>query len=427
MAQSDKGGPGILEALEKVNQHLDADLANRGPDTEILELPLLSDQWATWDDVAEIISKRQCSPTEVGEQLRYGLKAIDSKSRFRHARLLFWLPRQLGKAVGVEWVATYVATSIVKENERPHTRCYLMRYAGAVELDPQRLIPVIEKLLSDKSELVRCSAILALAEYGLQEAQYGSTMLNQLKKESSPDVWNSFERLVDEAAIRRCRDLEPDGDEEPNSLPNEAIVPLLVAKVGSADVEVQRIVIRILGSFGELAAPATRVLSEALLSSDIDLACQAAIALGAIGPKARQAVPALIKARHREVVGWDADNALADIDTEKHATLKLQEAMEGEDRGTKEGSDRAIFERPNKVKIADEPPIMLENMEATVIQALIELGAGDQAQLADRSGVTQPGRILKRIVKKHPQLGHYIILPGGRGRGGYRTTITMQS
>lgn len=418
---------GIADVLQNVSDHLDEDLVRLGPDTEIIELPLLSEQWAIWDDVADIIRARPCSPEEVGEQLRLGLRAANPESRFRHTRLLFWLPRQFSNAVGEEWLAPHVAKRIMKENESPHTRCYLIRFAGAVELDPPRLIPAIEKLLTDKSELVRCSAILALAEYGLEGEQCWPIILSQLRKESSVDVWNSFERLVYEALASACQDLELDGEEERDGLPNEAIISLLIAKATSADAEVKRIVIQILGSFGELAAPATGVLSEALHDGDVDMAYRAAVALGAIGPKARHAVPALIKARHRELIEWVADDALANIDPEKHATLKLQEAMAGEEGSTKQGCDTALFERPNKVKIADAAPIVLEDIEAAVIQALIELGAGNQLQLADRSGVNQPGRILKRIVDKHPQLGRYIILPGRKGHGGYRTTIEMKS
>jgi len=70
-----------------------------------------------------------------------------------------------------------------------------------------------------------------------------------------------------------------------------------------------------------------------------------------------------------------------------------------------------------------EASLRLEGQEATVLEALVETRAATVTMLRDRSGYHDAPRILKAIKAKFPILDPVITLPGGKGRGGYRTTI----
>lgn len=71
------------------------------------------------------------------------------------------------------------------------------------------------------------------------------------------------------------------------------------------------------------------------------------------------------------------------------------------------------------------PPIVLEESEDHVIRSLLLLGgAATKSQLQNQTGKTDGPRILKAIRRKHPTLAPHIIVPGARGKGGYRTTIS---
>lgn len=69
--------------------------------------------------------------------------------------------------------------------------------------------------------------------------------------------------------------------------------------------------------------------------------------------------------------------------------------------------------------------IRFDNQEELVLQALVELGAATKHQLNTRSGVQDSVTILKRILRKWPLLQSegWIVCPGGKGKGGYRTSI----
>jgi len=84
-----------------------------------------------------------------------------------------------------------------------------------------------------------------------------------------------------------------------------------------------------------------------------------------------------------------------------------------------------VYDRSDGKLRRDDRSIKLEAAEDCVIVALIELGGSATIdKLRDRSGIADAPRVLGRIVKKHSEfLGDTIKLPGGRGRGGYQTTI----
>ena len=63
-------------------------------------------------------------------------------------------------------------------------------------------------------------------------------------------------------------------------------------------------------------------------------------------------------------------------------------------------------------------------MQSTVLEGLIELGgAATKEGLFEKTGVRDAPRVLRQIREAHPTLAPHIKLPGGKGKGGYQTTI----
>lgn len=76
-----------------------------------------------------------------------------------------------------------------------------------------------------------------------------------------------------------------------------------------------------------------------------------------------------------------------------------------------------------RLRIANET-ISLEGNQEAVLEALLNRGgAATISELRSDTLVDDVPRVLKRI-RTHPGLEEYIVLPGGRGKGGYRTTIS---
>jgi len=87
---------------------------------------------------------------------------------------------------------------------------------------------------------------------------------------------------------------------------------------------------------------------------------------------------------------------------------------------------KAVWLGGGRVRVGDET-LALEFQEASVLEALVELGAATRPDLERRSGVEDAVGVLKKLTKKFPVLALHIHLPGGRGKGGYRTTIRPAS
>lgn len=65
----------------------------------------------------------------------------------------------------------------------------------------------------------------------------------------------------------------------------------------------------------------------------------------------------------------------------------------------------------------------LEGQAEIVLEALVELRAATKDELAEKSGVDDAHKVLATIRKNLPALASHITFPGGKGKGGYRTTI----
>jgi hypothetical protein len=71
--------------------------------------------------------------------------------------------------------------------------------------------------------------------------------------------------------------------------------------------------------------------------------------------------------------------------------------------------------------VEDEPPLALTAAQHAVLQAFIGHPAHELESLANAVKVTHPDRVMKGLAKKLG--GEAIILPGKRGRGGYRADV----
>ncbi len=85
----------------------------------------------------------------------------------------------------------------------------------------------------------------------------------------------------------------------------------------------------------------------------------------------------------------------------------------------------AVFNRTSGILTVNGMPLArLESGEKHVLTLLVEKGAaslGDMKKAHDR-----PDRVLKALLTKYLELKEYIRLPGGPGRGGYSTTISLE-
>ena len=75
-----------------------------------------------------------------------------------------------------------------------------------------------------------------------------------------------------------------------------------------------------------------------------------------------------------------------------------------------------------RYKVGDQF-ICLTGNQADVLEMLVELRAATLAQLAG-NGVSNPSAVLTSVCNNHRLLAPFIKLPGGKGKGGYSTTIT---
>jgi hypothetical protein len=83
-----------------------------------------------------------------------------------------------------------------------------------------------------------------------------------------------------------------------------------------------------------------------------------------------------------------------------------------------------VFDSVRETLCFDGDTINLEGNECLVLALLIEKSPCPRKQL-QKSGIERPERILAKLLKKYPALKPFITLPGAKGKGGYRTTISL--
>ncbi len=74
--------------------------------------------------------------------------------------------------------------------------------------------------------------------------------------------------------------------------------------------------------------------------------------------------------------------------------------------------------------IGDALPVRVNDREDAILEAFIERPAMSIDEMAETSGYDRPNEILKKLARKYGgQFAAAIMLPGGRGKGGYRVLV----
>jgi len=108
---------------------------------------------------------------------------------------------------------------------------------------------------------------------------------------------------------------------------------------------------------------------------------------------------------------------------EDHETAVNRERQLASEAFLRAVESPAVVYRGDGLYETSSGPLRLESSEEMVLESLVEQKAATKDQLAKHSGVDEPQKVLKTIRDKFPGLADAIILPGGKGKGGYRTTI----
>lgn len=79
-----------------------------------------------------------------------------------------------------------------------------------------------------------------------------------------------------------------------------------------------------------------------------------------------------------------------------------------------------------RYQVGDDAPLKLQESENHVLASLIDLGgSASKPELVLQTGKDDAPRVLRSIKEKYRRLAKFIFLPGGKGKGGYRTTIRV--
>jgi len=296
------------------------------------------------------------------------------------------------------------------------------------------------RLLDCKSSWLRERTMLTLCENAQAAASMCPKVIKHLRREDYYGVW-------EQAAVFLGILLEAREH-------SELIISLLLEGLRNEDDVIREICAQTLGALGQRQrnqgvpdqgdergaepigsnAPWVSTVVSALCAAFKDkrdiVRSAATESLRSLGKLAAQAVPTLLEARQDPLARSDADAALWAIAPEIIKPIQLNEAIgrltTGRPRARKHSSVAVVarYLGEGKCQVGVEAPFQLEESEASVLQALIELGGtAKKPALINRSGVDDAPRVLRRIRKNCPQLAPYITLPGGKGRGGYRTSI----
>jgi tRNA A37 threonylcarbamoyladenosine synthetase subunit TsaC/SUA5/YrdC len=102
--------------------------------------------------------------------------------------------------------------------------------------------------------------------------------------------------------------------------------------------------------------------------------------------------------------------------------MTLEEFNDALDEAFEAKGTMPVYLGNGRVRVGSEI-INLEGNQEAVLEALLKRGgAATLTELRSDTLVDDVPRVLKGI-RKRTGLERYIILPGGRGKGGYRTTI----
>jgi len=127
--------------------------------------------------------------------------------------------------------------------------------------------------------------------------------------------------------------------------------------------------------------------------------------------------------RTEAALAFDEEWLLAMIGTEHDNAAKDAAAFPSNPAAPAASKYYPVLLGENRVQVGDDDVIPLRSGQAAVLASLVDNSPSFTEDLSLLSGNPYPGRVLKELVKSHPQLGPYIEFPGKKGGKGYRTTI----
>lgn len=130
-----------------------------------------------------------------------------------------------------------------------------------------------------------------------------------------------------------------------------------------------------------------------------------------------------------DAINWDAGVLAAMFAPETPESLAKRQAWETireelliAKEVVAQARAKATWLGTGRVLVGDAT-IVLTGRSADVVETMVKLQAASAQELTDMSGYADAVKYLKRAVATFPSLAPFIIFPGGKCRGGYRTTI----
>jgi HEAT repeat protein len=353
------------------------------------------------------------------------LKSLHQGSRTQAAELLARFAVHTSassRKTSTERLLPELLAILRKENENPRIRRAIIQLLGVWELKPKQVAPELANLLKDKDEGIRKMAMQALEHFRPASAACAPMIVQCLRSRPDDISWHYAWWFFDFMASTWRM---PGSSAEKCGRDADLIAPALIDAIGAKDSKIRMMGASILGELGEHASLAIPALCGALKDKDRQVRWEAARSLGRLGACALQAVPALIEARQHpdRNLRAEADEALRRITPDKYAAILLSESLSPGSVIRPSIVTMARYLGDGRCQVGADPEFRIEEKEAYVLEAIVELRAADKKSLIERSGVADAPRILKRIREKYLKLAPHIVCPGRRGRGGYSTTI----
>ena len=364
---------------------------------------------SVWDALMKIGADADSLVSKMVEDL----KSSDQDLRIKAAELLARFGAYASREIRQRFLPSLLEFAR-KKTEDTRARCAIIRllWESTWELNLTKKIALeMANLLDDGDEGVRKTAMRALEQFRPASMACAPKIIQCLRNRPGDVTWlyaEDFFRFVG-------------GGDKHVDLVALALVQGLRAK----DAKIRLMSASVLGGLREHAIPAVPALCEAMKDKNGHVRREAAESLGKLGECALRAVPALIEARHHAdpTLQTEAEAALRKIAPDKYAAILLDESFVAPTHRQLPVKTVARYLGARRCQVGAEPEFMIDERESYVLQALVELRVADKAALIKKSGVKTAPRVLKRICEKYAQLATYIVLPGKRGSGGYRTTI----
>jgi HEAT repeat protein len=370
--------------------------------------------WRLLKSVCESLVAVGADPHAIMLQLLDRMKSLDRGSQRAAAELLsiFGICAQSTlEAADMERALPDLLRILRESTEDARARCAIVRVLGEWQVRPEKVLPVIVDLLDKDAASTGAETMQAITNYGQAAMAYAPKIIQCLRSNLEVTIWCDAEEF-----------LRTVGNSEEHA---DLVVSTLMVGLKAEDSAIRETSASVLGDFGEHGIPAIPILCEALNDENDQVRWEAADSLGRLGAYALLAVPDLIKARHHPdpALQVEADEALRKIAPDKYSSIILDESLTAQSTRPLPMSTVARYLGNRRCQVGDEPPFVIGEKEAKVLEALVELRAAEEPELIEKSRDDDAARRLRRIRKNFPQLAAHIVCPVKKGRGGYSTTI----